>query len=81
MLLDKFREPKDLVGDFIEELIFISDVVFPTGGVHVIRDDPSDDLVLETALLGDALVIVTGDHHLLTFGTFGDINIVRATEL
>ncbi len=47
----------------------------------MIRDDPSDDLVLETALLGDALVIVTGDHHLLTFGTFGDINIVPATEL
>jgi putative PIN family toxin of toxin-antitoxin system len=37
--------------------------------------DPQDDIVLGTALAGDAEVIVTGDDDLLTLATFADIEI------
>lgn len=51
--------------------------------VEVIRDDESDNRVLECALEGKADLIVSGDRHLLALGTFEGIPILtirRALE-
>lgn len=39
--------------------------------------DPEDDKILETALMGDADCLVTGDQDLLDMSSFGGIPIVR----
>ena len=41
--------------------------------------DPKDDKVLETALAGQADVIVTGDEHLLVLHPFRGVPILRAS--
>ena len=40
----------------------------------------ADDRILETAYDGEAHLIVTGDRHLLTLGTFKGIRIVTVSE-
>lgn len=42
--------------------------------------DPDDDKVLETALLGEAGCLVTGDRHLLEMSTLHGIPIVTAAD-
>lgn len=46
----------------------------------IIKDDPDDDVVLATALEGNADYIVSGDHHLLDLGDFRGIKIVKPIE-
>jgi predicted nucleic acid-binding protein len=43
-------------------------------------DDPDDDKVIECAVVGKADYIVTGDRHLLVFGQYGNISIVKAAQ-
>jgi len=43
----------------------------------IIKDDPDDDVVLVTALEGNADYIISGDHHLLDLGDFRGIKIVK----
>jgi hypothetical protein len=44
--------------------------VEPKETLHVIGEDPGDDLVLECAVAGRAETIVSGDRHLLTLASF-----------
>lgn len=47
----------------------------------IILEDPEDNRVLECALEAEADYVVSGDHHLLSFGEFRGIKIVKAAEL
>lgn len=51
-------------------------VVYPSERIHVIKLDPADNLVLETAIAAAADVIVSGDLHLLNLGNFRGIPII-----
>lgn len=51
-----------------------------TGDLHVITNDPADDMFVECALLGGASVIVSGDRHLLTLTEYEGIQIISAAE-
>lgn len=51
-------------------------VVEPTESVSAIERDPADNAFLECAIPADADYLVSGDEHLLSLGTFGDIEIV-----
>ena len=70
-----------LVVGFLEEMILMSYIVHPEVTIDVIDDDPSDNWVLETALLGEADIIVSGDKHLLTLGSYEGVRILRARDL
>ncbi len=58
----------------------LADIVHTTGEVDLIADDPSDNMILETALKGNAKFIISGDEHLLKVKAFKGIKIVTATE-
>lgn len=45
-----------------------------------IKADPDDDKVVETAVVGNAEFIVSGDHHLLDLDSIEGIAIVNARE-
>jgi uncharacterized protein len=42
--------------------------------------DPDDDLILATAIAGEARCVITGDKDLLVIGRFRDIEILRPSE-
>jgi putative PIN family toxin of toxin-antitoxin system len=61
---------------FVTQLIRISTMTSVKSSYKAIRDDPDDDIVINTAHDGNADYIVTGDLHLLTIGGFKDIKII-----
>ncbi len=81
VLLHKFGIPEEMVRAYVKEVILISDLVFPQGELKVIEQDPADDLILETAMLGNADVIVTGDDHLLRLGSYNGVKIRKAKQI
>jgi putative PIN family toxin of toxin-antitoxin system len=48
--------------------------------LKVIEDDPDDDVILETAVVGNVDFLITGDPHLLKIKEFAKIKIVTANE-
>ncbi len=62
------------------DLRCVSELVNITGELHVVAQDPDDDKFVECALLAGALVIVSGDHHLLELGEYEGIPILSAAE-
>ena len=42
--------------------------------------DPEDDKFIETALIGGAAIIVSGDRHLLAVGTVQGVEILTARQ-
>lgn len=69
----------------IEKLILglrdLAELVSITGDVDVIAAGPSDNMVLECAVAGNADVIVTGDKkHLLPLGSYQGIPIVSPAD-
>lgn len=60
----RFAFDRAAVADLLESLAERADVVEVTGAVQGVRD-PKDDVVVETAILGRAALIVTGDLDLL----------------
>ena len=59
----------------------IAHLVEPKETLHVIGEDPDDDLVLECAVAGRVDTIVSGDRHLLTLASFRGISIMRVRHL
>lgn len=59
----------------------ISLEVEPQREVAIISEDPEDNRVLETAIAGNAEIIISGEHHLLDLETFGPIPIMSPREL
>jgi len=45
-----------------------------------VPQDPDDDKFIETALVGGAAIIVSGDHHLLALGKVQGIEILTARQ-
>lgn len=67
---------------FIAELARVADLVSsPLPPITAVKDDPTDDLVIATALAGGAGWIVTGDRaHLLPLDPFAGVRIVGPAE-
>lgn len=63
----------DLALDDIREMaVNVPD--WPT--LHVVADDPDDDKFLECAVAAQAEIIVSGDEHLLSLGSFQGIQVL-----
>jgi uncharacterized protein len=80
-LIEKFeftqKEAKRLIFRIAED----ADLYEPYGSVHVIAEKHADNLVLETAVLGKARYLVTGDRkHLLPLKVFRNVKILEASQ-
>ena len=80
VLNQKFKKADDEVSEYIMELVTMSDIVIPGGNISIIDIDPDDDMVLETALIGIAAIIITGDSHLLSLRSYEGVGIMRTKE-
>ena len=81
VLTQKFEVPRDKIREYTRDILLASEVVFPVGELTVIKEDPPDNVILETAYLGKADMIISGDKHLLNLKQFGNIEIKKAKEL
>lgn len=64
----------------VAEILACSTVVEIKKELHVVVDDPDDDMAVECAVEGKAAYIVSGDRHLLDLKEYQGIFVVRANE-
>lgn len=77
----KFFHLADEVPAVVQLVRDASQMVYPALRLQVIRDDPTDNRVLECALAAQAQFLVTGDRkHLLPLKTYEGIQIVSPRE-
>src|SRR3989338_7633822 len=65
---------------FLEILFLEAKVVEIKNRLDVIKEDPSDNMILETAIENDVEFIISGDDHLLKLKQYENVKIVSASE-
>lgn len=71
------RHEREFLLNFIKT---ISIEIKPTKKINAIKEDPTDNRIVECALAARAHYIVTGDKHLLKIGRYEKTKIVTAKE-
>jgi len=77
---EKFGLDSRIVSSIVAELTSAAEVVQPTAHVSVIKDDPSDNDVIDCALQAKADCIVSGDRHLLELLRYGNVLILNPDD-
>jgi hypothetical protein len=75
ILRNKFHWPEHNIDKFVRRISHICEIVKTNHKLEVIKDDPSDNMVLECAVNGKADLIISGDKHLLHLKTFRGVPI------
>jgi predicted nucleic acid-binding protein len=79
---EKFAEfSRSQVDSFLSILVRRAVLVSPALTRRIIVQDPEDDIVLGTALKGNASHIVSGDKHLLSLKKFKGLKIAAVEEM
>ena len=65
---------------FVEDLHALCRVVNPTERIRAIEVDPDDNIILECAAAANAVMIVSGDSHLLDLRRWRDIHILSPSD-
>ena len=68
------------IEDLLRTILSISTLVEPKIKLDVVKSDPKDNIILETALEGKTEYIVTYDNHLLNMIEFRNIKIITPGE-
>lgn len=66
------------VTHFLAMVTEVAALFSPTGQISIVNDS-NDNLVIETALMGFANILVTGDRELVDLGKVGDLKIERTS--
>ncbi|MBI5390884.1 putative toxin-antitoxin system toxin component, PIN family [Candidatus Woesearchaeota archaeon] len=65
---------------FLNLLLNIGTLVETTGTMKVIQEDPTDNILLEAAIMGEAEIIITGDAHLLKLKNYRGVSILTPAQ-
>jgi len=76
----KFKTSPSEIRRVTRALLNSAEVVQVKSKIEVVKEDPEDDMIIETAIDGHADFIVTGDRHLLNLGSFRNINITTVEK-
>ena len=79
-LYQKFKFPVEDTRTFLEVITVDSYLVEPEEKVRIVKDDPSDNKIIECALAGRAHFIVSGDKHLLKIKEYKNIRIITPRQ-
>jgi uncharacterized protein len=77
----KFKASEDEIQRIIVTLMQTAEVVSVTSKLSAVKEDPKDNMVIETAYDGRADVIVSGDSHLLAMEDFREIRIITVEQM
>ena len=78
---DKFQLTDGQITDYLSLIVSGSTVLDVADYPEVIRADPDDDVVLASALEGEAEYIVTGDKHLLLLREYRKMKIITVKQM
>jgi putative PIN family toxin of toxin-antitoxin system len=77
----KFDVPSEIRIKYEQNILRISEIVFPKGEIRVVNEHPADNVIIETAILGKADKLITGDKHLLNLRTVEGIKIDKSSRV
>jgi putative PIN family toxin of toxin-antitoxin system len=80
VLVAKFRHTPAEADDAIRLVRSTAELIEISGELRVVPDDPDDDKFVETAQVGRADLIVSGDRHLLALGSAAGVPVITAQE-
>ena len=76
----KFNFTEEQKAVFVSIILEIANLVEISGKMKVIEEDPDDNAMLETSIVGNVNYIISGDSHLLQLKELDKIKIVTANE-
>jgi predicted nucleic acid-binding protein len=76
----KFKWPDEDVAAIEKQIASFTRHVDPQQPVDLVKDDPTDNRILECALAARSSMVVTGHNHLLKFGQFGSTGIMNVAD-
>jgi len=68
------------ITEYLEVLRTFAILVSGTITVNAVPDDPDDNIIIACAIEAEADVIISGDQHLLSLGSYQGIPIVNAAD-
>ena len=68
------------IAEYLEVLKTFAVIVPGTITVNAVPDDPDDDIIIACAIEAEADMIISGDQHLLSLGSYQGVPIVKAVE-
>lgn len=80
VLRDKFQWEGYSLQDARQRLFALGNRVSPKETLHIIKEDPDDDRILECAATANSDFIVSEDKDLLCLGQFGNARIVSIRD-
>ena len=76
----KFKATREEINRIISALMKSAEIVVVKSKLEAVKQDPKDNIIIETAYDGKADIIVSGDKHLLALKKFEGIKIVSVEE-
>ncbi|MBI2661855.1 putative toxin-antitoxin system toxin component, PIN family [Candidatus Woesearchaeota archaeon] len=80
MSYPKFDFTEEQKERFVNIIMEIATIVGITNKVNIIKDDPDNNVIIESAIVGNVKYVISGDPHLLQLKSFAGVKIVTATE-
>ena len=68
------------IAEYLEVLRVFTVLVPGTITINAVLDDPDDNIIIACAIEAEANVIISGDQHLLSLGSYQEIPIVKAVD-
>lgn len=72
----KFGWTRKQIDDAIREFLTFTEHVEPKQRIDVVKDDPTDNRILDYAIAERSEYLITGDKHLLKLREYGKVKIV-----
>ena len=80
VLRDKFAWNKEALSLFRERVGDFTEKVKPSERLDVVKEDPTDNQILECAFAGESQYLVTRDNHLLRLKSVGGTQIIKVAD-
>ena len=69
----KIKLSDEMIKEWVDLIVRNSIIVEPKEKINIVKDDPKDNIFIETAVVGNADYIISQDNHLLKLKDFGGI--------
>ena len=79
-IIGKVENKALILSKVVQNVILDSELVQPRIRLNIVKDDPTDNRVIECAKAGRSNFLITNDAHLLTLKEFESIKIVTPKE-
>src|SRR3990167_2670643 len=76
----KIKLSDEMIKEWVDLIVRNSMIVDPKEKIEAVKDDPKDNIFIETAVVGNADYIISQDNHLLKLKDFGGIKIITPEE-